>query len=486
MPNARKALLAFLAVAAVGPVRCFAGDLPTWVPEKQGWGAWDEINFQDENKVPHTVWCRYSDCWGNRHPATAQLFVFDRISQTPFPVKYDRGGSGTAYLTTFKTKLSHFSVVFKNGTGSIVRDDGKFSMALKDAYTPASMTATGSVVMVLPPETHADDGVKPAAPAPKPPPKIVRKPRPQPKKPAAEPKKPVVETKKPAEPEPTKPAQVSGTASEPKPVVTEPKPTVVSKDALPDALSDDEQKLLNKDEALQYARRMAAAKLEKDPDRKPDDQSRESIVAEYREMIAPRDPKLNLKPEELAAFGDSAAKIKANIDAAKGDARKAMVEGYRRNAVALLAKKTSSRFAKTQDLLDHLADHPDDLNIAYDGNPNTGTVLGAGDDKKKKDDKEISKEEQDKLDAEAKQRAQRAGSHKTDVPPTKDQKVGESDDGGATWKKDLPNIANGVRWGIWAGVIGMFLAGPMGIALFAVAGGLAGYGMSKVSRSLDS
>ncbi len=182
--------LALLLGLAAPRARAEDRQYPQWTPAEEGWGAWTEIFFTDDQKVSHDVWCRWKDCYGPDHPASASLYVFESVSQIPFEMSewqfaWPPRRTWTAYKTTFKTMLSHYSV----SNGDITRDDGKFSMPLSQASTPGGVSATGSLVIVHPPDSMAND----APPAPKPQPKPAPQPQPEPKpqsKPAPQPDPP--------------------------------------------------------------------------------------------------------------------------------------------------------------------------------------------------------------------------------------------------------------------------------------------------------
>ncbi len=213
--------------------------------------------------------------------------------------------------------------------------------------------------------------------------------------------------------------------------------------------------------------------------------ARKAKVTEYRAQIAKLDPAMNLKPEELAAFGPQAATSKqAEIDALSGDARKAKVAQLRQIAQRWQARSGSSGGSTIP--LDQLkaaeAANGDlsALDQIFNGNRSGGDAVdgltgpGGGKTAQQISD-ELNKKPNDQPPTKA---------TNSEPPKPGEDKVASSDDGGKTWKKDVPNLASGARWGIFAMALGMFFAGGAGVLLFGVVGFMAGYGLSKVQKSL--
>lgn len=157
-------LLAVLALAAPAT----ASDLPRWDPQPTG--IWYQFTFTDANGVSHALWCNPSQC-GQGATGLAPLYEVTEVSRQPFTVNngaflpWNRE-SGTAYRTTYSSKLSHWQLDPR--TREAVQGSQRVS-----ARNQPQVSAPGSVWIVHPPTARLGDrftaGTRPPT-RPQPPP----------------------------------------------------------------------------------------------------------------------------------------------------------------------------------------------------------------------------------------------------------------------------------------------------------------------------
>jgi hypothetical protein len=216
-----------------------------------------------------------------------------------------------------------------------------------------------------------------------------------------------------------------------------------------------------------------------------DDGSKEALTDANRFALN------NLGTDELNSLGTSSTTMKAQIDATAigSDARMKIVQNDRQVSSAILHHNSilPQQFKNAQDLAQYLADNPNNRECVWTGNCNTSSVTGPGG---------VGTGGTGPAGVGITAPGTGTGSTAPDqpnitdtsaAPPMPDQAEGKkTNDGMANLKKDLPAIGNGIRMGIWAAILGFFIAGPAGVALFAACGFAAGFGISKVNTFIGS
>lgn len=217
----------------------------------------------------------------------------------------------------------------------------------------------------------------------------------------------------------------------------------------------------------------------------PDDGSKEALTGANRFALN------NLGKDELNSLGTSSTTMKTAIESLGlgSDARMKLVQNDRQASAAILHHNSilPPGFKNAQDLAQYLADNPNNRECIWTKNCNTSSVTGPGG---------VGTGGTGPAGVGITAPGAGIGSTAPDqpnitdtsaAPPMPDQAEGKkTNDGMAALKKDLPAIGNGIRMGIWAAILGFFIAGPAGVMLFAACGFAAGFGISKVNSFIGS
>jgi hypothetical protein len=212
-----------------------------------------------------------------------------------------------------------------------------------------------------------------------------------------------------------------------------------------------------------------------------EDGSKEALTLQDRNSLN------NLGKDELTALGVSSVTMKAQIEAlAPGsEDRLKMVKNDRQLSAAILHNKSvlPPGFKNAQDLAQYLVDNPNNRECVWTGNCNNGTVSGPGN----VGAGGTAPGTGPGTGSTAPDQPNIQGPDTGKKPPIPDQVDAKDGKGGmAAFKKDLPAIGNGIRMGIWAAILGFFVAGPAGVLMFGLCGAAAGFGITKINGIIGS
>ena len=128
-----------------------APELPKWTPVAEGWGAWNELSFRDENGNGRSLWCHWRECGVNAKNGKAKLYSLKTVGYEPIP------GEKYAQVTVMTSELTAYAIVVDGKKTTVVREGTKLAAS---PYFQSHLTATGSKIKVYPPTKMADDGAE--------------------------------------------------------------------------------------------------------------------------------------------------------------------------------------------------------------------------------------------------------------------------------------------------------------------------------------
>jgi hypothetical protein len=148
--NPKSRMVIFAVTLLLGALSAHAVELPKWAPADEGWGAWNNLQFADSQGKFHNLWCHYKKC-GRQAKGISPLFILTSKGQEPH--------GKDAWRTTFESELSQFTFDAAKQKAIDPRDKKEYPVRFQ-----SQMTASGSVIKVLPPTKQAEDAKSVEAP----------------------------------------------------------------------------------------------------------------------------------------------------------------------------------------------------------------------------------------------------------------------------------------------------------------------------------